>query len=327
MRIVPLSLPTPYPVGPVNAYLLPGPPVTLVDCGPKTQEARAALEQGLARAGTSLARIDRLIITHSHVDHFGLAAVVKAASGAAVLAHAAEAPKLAVDRSFIEPMRAFIVEAGLPPGVADMLLSALRRYRDHLDPVVPTTLIGNGDRISLDDGTLEVLHTPGHAQGHICLWDGEALISGDLLLEEISPNPVIEFAPDGARLRTLPALIRSLRRIEELNPAVAYPGHGGPLADPAARVSEIIRHHDERKRHLASMLSQRSWSVRELVEAWFPGLDPFNLILGLSEVIGHLDLLEDEDLLVSARRDGVVWYSLATPVRGSRALPWGRQRG
>jgi glyoxylase-like metal-dependent hydrolase (beta-lactamase superfamily II) len=209
-------------------------------------------------------------------------------------------------------MRAFIVEAGLPPGVADLLLSALRRYRDHLDAVVPTALIGNGDRIPLDDGTLEVLHTPGHAQGHVCLWDGEALISGDLLLEEISPNPVIEFAPDGVRLRTLPALIRSLRRIEALNPAVAYPGHGGPLVHPAARVSEIIRHHDERKGRLASMLSERSWSVRELVEAWFPELDPLNLILGLSEVIGHLDLLEDEGLLASERRDGVVWYYSAS---------------
>jgi glyoxylase-like metal-dependent hydrolase (beta-lactamase superfamily II) len=314
MRIVPISLPTPYPVGPVNAYLLPGPPVTLVDCGPKTPEAKAGLEEGLARAGTIPAQIERLIITHGHVDHFGLAAAVTAASGAAVLAHEADAPKLAVDRAFIEPMRTFIAQAGFPLDVADMVLASLRRYRGQLDAVVPTTLVRDGDRIPLGDDTLEVLHTPGHAQGHICLWDGEALISGDLLLEEISPNPLVEFARDGTRLRTLPALIRSLVRIEALNPALAYPGHGDPLSHPAARVPELIQHHNERKKRLARNLSERSWSLRELAEAWFPGLDQFNVILGLSEVIGHLDLLEDEGLLAVEPRDGVMHYTLAIPV-------------
>jgi len=320
VRIVPISLPTPYPVGPVNAYLLPGPPVTLVDCGPKTPEAKAALEAGLARAGTSLAQIERLIITHGHVDHFGLASAVTAASGASVYVHEADRPKLLVDRSFLGPMRALITEAGFPGEVADMLGGGLKRYRDHLDPVVPTDLIGDGDRLLLGDGTLEVIHTPGHAQGHVCLWDGEALVSGDLLLEEISPNPLIEFGRDGRRLRTLPALLQSLRRVEALNPTIAYPGHGDPLSHPAARVPELVRHHNERKKRLARMLAEHRWTLREMAEAWFPGLDRLNLFLGLSEVMGHLDLLEDEERLVSERRDGVVYYSLATPPHRAPAL-------
>lgn len=319
-RIIPLSLPTPYPVGPVNAYLLPGPPVTLVDCGPKTPEAKAALEAGLARAGTSLPQIERLIITHGHVDHFGLAAAVTTASGARVFVHEADRPKLLVDRSFLEPMRALITEAGFPVEVEGMVIGGLKRYRDHLDPVEPTDLIGDGDRLPLGDDTLEVIHTPGHAQGHVCLWDGEALISGDLLLEEISPNPLIEFGRDGRRLRTLPALLRSLRRIEALNPTIAYPGHGDPLAHPAVRVPELVRHHEERKEHLARMLAEQRWTLREMAESWFPGLDRFNLFLGVSEVMGHLDLLEDEGRLVSERRDGVVYYSLATPPHSAPAL-------
>jgi glyoxylase-like metal-dependent hydrolase (beta-lactamase superfamily II) len=91
VRIVPIQLPTPYPVGPVNAYLLPGPPVTLVDCGPKSDQTLAALRDGLARADSDLAKIERLIITHGHVDHFGLAATVVAAGGAEVYARSRHA--------------------------------------------------------------------------------------------------------------------------------------------------------------------------------------------------------------------------------------------
>ncbi|MDR7520498.1 MAG: MBL fold metallo-hydrolase [Armatimonadota bacterium] len=310
--IIPLPLPTPYPVGPVMAYLLPGPPVTLVDCGPKTPEAQAALEEGLARAGTGLARIERLIITHGHVDHFGLARTVAAASGARVFAHRADAPKLALDRAFVPAVRRLIDEAGFGPDAADALLDVFRRYRSQVDPIAPTDLLADGDRIRLGSQTLEVLHTPGHAQGHICLWDGEALISGDLLLEEISPNPLAEFSPDGRRLRTLPALLRSLRRVADLDPAVAYPGHGEPILRPAERALDLIRHHEERKDRLARMLASRAWTVRELAADWFPELDQPNLFLGLSEVLGHLDLLDEEGRLTVERSGGVVHYSLAT---------------
>jgi glyoxylase-like metal-dependent hydrolase (beta-lactamase superfamily II) len=311
MRVIPLPLPTPYPVGPVNAYLLPGPPVTLVDCGPKTREALAALEAGLAGAGTRLGQVERLIITHGHVDHFGLAARVAVESGARIMVHAGDRLKLQVDRSFLAPMRRFIGEAGFPGEFSDALINVLRLYRDQLDRVVPTDILADGDRLPLGDGVLQVLHTPGHAQGHICLRAGDALVSGDLLLEETSPNPIVEFGPDGARLRTLPALLGSLRRVQELAPAVAYPGHGDPLREPAARAAELLRHHVERKEDLARLLATRSWTLRELAEAWFPSLQEFNVILGLSEVVGHLDLLEDDGRLAVERRGGIVRYALA----------------
>jgi len=316
VRIIPLELPTPYPVGPVNAYLLPGPPITLVDCGPKTDAARAALEDGLQRAGTSLRAIERLVLTHGHTDHFGLAAAVVAASGAPVYAHEAEVPKFTGDRTFVEPTRALIAEAGFPPEISDALFNVWRGFRGHLDRIMPTHLVADGDRLPLADASLEVLHTPGHAQGHICLWDGQTLIAGDLLLEEISPNPVIEFDRSGRRLHTLPAYLRSLRRIAALAPPVAYPGHGDPITAPAARAVEILRHHDERKEHLARLLAGRDWTLRQLADEWFPGLDLRNLFLGLSEVMGHLDLLEEAGRTVVERRMGVLHYTVTAPHAG-----------
>ncbi|MDQ7839502.1 MAG: MBL fold metallo-hydrolase [bacterium] len=313
MRIIPLVLPTPYPVGPVNAYLLPGPPVTLVDCGPKTPEALAALRDGLEQAGCGLGRIERLIITHGHLDHFGLAATVAAESGAEVCAHRADLPKLGGDRAFVEPMRALMREAGFPSAVAEALLEALRRYRGQFDPITPACLLNDGDLLPLADGALEVLHTPGHAQGHICLRNGGAMISGDLLLEEISPNPLVELDGSGCRIRTLPALLRSLQRIIALEPAITYPGHGDPIPEPAWRARELLLHHEARKDRLAQMLAGRAWTLREIAAAWFPGLSPTNLILGLSEVLGHLDLIEEAGRLAIEQRDGVLHYTLEPP--------------
>ncbi len=311
MRIIPLVLPTPYPVGPVNAYLLPGPPVTLVDCGPKTDEARVALEDGLAAAGVAFGDIRRLIITHAHIDHFGLAATIAAASGAEVCAHPAEVPKMTADRAFIEPVRLLMAEAGFAPAIADTVVDAMRNFRRLLDKITPTRLLDDGDHLDIEGGALEVLHTPGHAQGHICLRWGDALIAGDLLLEEISPNPIIEFDAEGRRLHTLPAYLVSLRRVAALAPTIAYPGHGDPITAPVSRAREILDHHEARKNRLAGMLAGRSWTLRALAESWYPNSDLFNLFLVLSEMIGHLDLLEDEGRVVKTRRDGVVYYEVA----------------
>ena len=310
MRIIPIELPTPYPVGPVNAYLLPGPPVTLVDCGPKTPEAQTALEAGFRDAGFALADVGQLIITHGHIDHFGLAATVAAASGAAVLAHPLEVPKMTVDPAFVEPLRSVIGEAGFPPAVGETIIESFRRFRRQIDPIKPTRLLNDGDRVAVAGGTLEVLHTPGHGQGHICLRSDDVLTSGDLLLEEISPNPVIEFDAQGRRLHMLPAYLRSLRRVAALAPVIAYPGHGAPITNPVARVNEILSHHDARKTRLAEMLAGRSWTLRELAETWYPNLELFNLFLALSEVVGHLDLLEEEGRISIERRAGVLSYRL-----------------
>ena len=87
MRIEKLVVPTPFPVGPINLYLIVDDPVTLVDTGPKTDESRDALEAELARLGFKLADIERVILTHTHEDHCGQAAMIQRASGARVFVH------------------------------------------------------------------------------------------------------------------------------------------------------------------------------------------------------------------------------------------------
>src|SRR5436309_812501 len=83
MMMSPEALPIPLPhVGSVNAWLLRGSPLTLIDTGPRSDEALDALERGLKRRGLRVEDLELVIGTHHHHDHVGLAATIKRRSGA-----------------------------------------------------------------------------------------------------------------------------------------------------------------------------------------------------------------------------------------------------
>ena len=77
MNIVQLSIPTPFYVGDVNVYLIKEDPITLIDIGPKTREAAASLRAQLSANGLQFSDIRRIVLTHAHEDHCGLAKQVR----------------------------------------------------------------------------------------------------------------------------------------------------------------------------------------------------------------------------------------------------------
>ncbi|MGX6447414.1 MBL fold metallo-hydrolase, partial [Patulibacter sp. S7RM1-6] len=122
LGVHPVPLPTPFPVGPVTAWLLLGDPLTLVDAGPASAAALVALEDGLAGHGVRIEDLERLVLTHEHADHVGLASIVADRSGAEVVAVDALAPRLADPRA-VEPREtaflvAVLVRHGVPRDLA-----------------------------------------------------------------------------------------------------------------------------------------------------------------------------------------------------------------
>ncbi len=302
MQLHRIELPTPFPVGPVNAYLLGGDPLTLVDAGPKTPEARSALEASLAAAGYRVEQIRRIILTHAHTDHFGMAEALRQASGAEVFAHDGDRAKLAGKRWVATQLKRFFVQAGLPPPFLKAFAEAARAYRQYFDPLGSFSRVQDGDMVAINGSGFRVLHCPGHSLGHICLYHEDGiLVAGDLLLSEVSPNPVVEFTPRGQRIPTLPQYLQSLRRILLLNCDLAYPGHGNPIATPNARIRELIAHHETRKEEIRGRLGHKPKTLLAICQEIYQNLDHFNTMLALSEVIGHLDLLADEQRVKISR--------------------------
>ncbi len=314
-----LSIPTPFPVGPVNVYLAEGHPLTLIDVGPCTAPARQALEEGLAGYGHRVADVQRLIITHAHADHYGLAAEVARASGAEVLTHAANLPWLAADGD--ADRLAFYGEvmgwAGVPP---DSLVDFARKHRGtsrYAEPVGVDRTLADGDVLWLGGEDWQVLHTPGHAGGLICLYQPQRrlLLSSDHLIRDISSNPVLEppAAGETGRPRRLVEYLAQLRRVAGLEVELVLPGHGPPIADHRALIDERLAFHKARARQILEVVGSAAPTAHEIVAVLFPNPDPINTFLAISEVVGHLQWLEVEGRVTHTEEHGVARWESLTP--------------
>ena len=90
-----LSIPTPFMVGRVNCYLIDDDPLTLVDCGPNSGKALDELERALRGHGRRIEDLERIVVTHQHIDHVGLLSILARRSGAEVCGLDLLAPFLA----------------------------------------------------------------------------------------------------------------------------------------------------------------------------------------------------------------------------------------
>jgi glyoxylase-like metal-dependent hydrolase (beta-lactamase superfamily II) len=306
-----LTLPTPFPVGPVNVYLAEGERLTLVDTGPRYDPARETLRNQLNELGYQVSDLQRIVLTHTHADHCGLAADLVAESGAEVWTHEENVEQLAGDgdaqrMTFYAQLLRW---SGVPLPVMMKLAKVQRGLREFAKPVTPDHLLADGDAFEMGDEMWQVLHTPGHTGGLICLYQPERrlLISSDHLLRDISSNAMVDPAPPGSaeRPRRLVQYLAQLRRVAQLDLKLTLPGHGPPITDHRALIQERLAFHEERADRIREALDDRTLNAYQLTRILFPELDAVNTFLAVSEVIGHLQWLEARGQVNHAERGGV----------------------
>jgi glyoxylase-like metal-dependent hydrolase (beta-lactamase superfamily II) len=166
----------------------------LVDAGWNTDEAYAALEAGLQKAGYEIGDVRGVLVTHIHPDHYGLAGRVREASGAWIALHPADA-RLIHDRytdptELLERVGTGLKRAGAPPEEIATLKAAAMPVRPFVDAVLPDVLLEDGQRPEVPGWELSAIWTPGHSPGHLCFWEpaNEVLLSGDHVLPRITPS-------------------------------------------------------------------------------------------------------------------------------------------
>ncbi len=310
----PFSVPTPFPVGPVNLYLAEGDPLTLIDTGPRYGPTREALHRRLDEIGYPAADLGRILLTHAHADHCGLAAELADVSSAEIWTHEENVHRLSSDAAArrIAFYARIMRRSGVPLNTMLKLASMQRGLRQYSEPVTPEHTPADGDVIDLGGEPWHVLHTPGHTGGLICLHHAERhlLISSDHLLRDVSSNPIVDPPASGAheRPRRLVEYLGQLHRVAQLDLALVLPGHGPPITDHRALIQKRLDFHKKRARRILEALDGEPHTSHQIAKTLFPELDPINTFLAISEVIGHLEWLETRGDVTCTERGGVAHW-------------------
>ncbi|HUF04833.1 MAG TPA: MBL fold metallo-hydrolase [Aridibacter sp.] len=316
MKIVSLSIPTPFYVGDVNVYLVKEDPLTLIDVGPKTTEAAEALRSGLRDEGVDFADIRRILLTHAHEDHCGLAKSVRdEAKNAEILVHEWETGHL-FGRLARDSHRSHMESAGVSGKVFEEMRSVYEEISLLTDSLEDAeySVLSDGLELEFETGVLKVLHTPGHTPGS-CSFVREAdrtLICGDCVLKRITPNPVVSPDPldPALRFRSLSEYLVSLARIRSFSPTIVYGGHGEPIWDFEEIFHRYVRAIDERQKKVIGYVTASGVTAWDVARRLFPeaiGKD-VHRFLAVSEAIAHLDYAVSEGKIGMEIGDGVEFY-------------------
>ena len=325
-----LPIPTPFAVGRVNVYLVQDDPLTLVDAGPNSATSLTTLEHALAEHGRKVEDLERIVVTHQHIDHIGLVQILADRSGAEVVALEMLAPWLAsygegmeADDAFSE---AIMARNGIPEDVRYALRSVSHAFRAWGAAATVTRTVREGDTIDFADRSWTVYHRPGHSPTDTVFHDAERaeLIAGDHLIKHISSNPLISRPPEGSaahaaegdasaadRPQALVIYMRSLEQTMAMELTRVLPGHGEEIHNHRQLIEERFRLHERRARKLLGLIADRPRTAYELAQAMWGNVAVTQAYLTLSEVLGHVDLLRNDGHVVEREDAGVVRFEVA----------------
>jgi glyoxylase-like metal-dependent hydrolase (beta-lactamase superfamily II) len=313
--VVRISLPTPFPVGPVNVFLIKSDPLILIDAGVKSEEAWRKLVRTLAEHSLAPRDIRLILLTHGHLDHVGLVPRLIGESGAKTYAHPDVVDQYANYDHELEAGQRFyhdvLLEFGAPAGAVDEVMQFRSVFNELGGTFAVDHALADGETVA----GFEARYVPGHSASDTLFHsaDRRAAFTGDHVLKGISPNPLLRRASrnSNARACSLVEYQRSLRFTRSLDIDTCYPGHGSPFAEHGAVIDGLLERHERRTREVGHLLAEKPMTPYEIVTRIFPKITSHSLHFALSVAIGHLDVLEDRSEVRMENVNGVVVYRLA----------------
>ncbi|MCI0778297.1 MAG: MBL fold metallo-hydrolase [Chloroflexi bacterium] len=319
-----LKVPIPNnPIGYVLPYLIPGDDgYTLVDSGWNTPEAFAALEAELKEVSVSFDQIKRLLITHVHPDHYGLAGKIKEVCGAEVIVHQRERDfirsRYRQPGQLLERMANWLIENGVPEDEMPDMQQSSMPARAFVVPVDPDTVLWGGETLDFGVYRFEVFWTPGHSPGHICFYERaqRVLLTGDHVLPTVTPNVSLHPQQQG---NPLGDYLASLERLMPLEVEEVLPAHEYSFPDLQGRLREIADHHDTRLDEMLAIVGDDGATAYDVASAiiWTTGtFDSFShwtRRAAISETLAHLEYMVYQGRLHQTKEDGIIRYERADP--------------
>lgn len=294
---------------PANSYLLREPGgAALIDAGCGTAGCYDKLKSFLLKSGVAPADVHTLVLSHAHPDHMGAVPFLLEESSPRIYIHSLE--------------EALARENGMLNETFDMGL-ILEHYSDRLAGIEPvgileyfeavecpmgaaaaTDLVGEGNVLEICGRSFEVIHTPGHAPGHISLYDRG---DGTLLSGDIVGAVVAWYCPSGGGAR---GYLESLDKLEALGGRRILPSHGDEIADVDGAIRETREFILGRERALEELLARGPASLLALTDALFPN-EGTRMFPGLQVTLSHLQKLEEDGRVECSGEGAATMYRLA----------------
>jgi glyoxylase-like metal-dependent hydrolase (beta-lactamase superfamily II) len=314
-----LKVPIPNnPLGYVLPYLLEDEHgYVMFDSGWNAPEAYGALMSQLMALGVSLKELKKVVYTHVHPDHYGLAGRLKGDCDAEMVLGAPE-------RGFIESryghpgqlldrMANFLRQNGVPAGREPELSQASMNVRQFVSVAQPDSVLEGGETLRIGRYEFEVIWTPGHSPGHMCFFDRRkrVILTGDHVLPTISPN--VSFHPEQS-LNPLGQYLGSLAKIRDLEVDDVLPAHEYEFKDLRGRVEALEQHHQERLEEMLHGIGERACTAYEVagfttwVTGKFENFTPWMQRAAIGETLAHLEYAVSVDIMRREEDDGVNRY-------------------
>ncbi|WP_413300445.1 MBL fold metallo-hydrolase [Bacillus sp. 1P10SD] len=309
-KIVPLELQTHFAEGTVNAFLVIGDTVTLVDTGNPGRESYQQLKKLLHNHSIQLTDIDHIVLTHIHIDHAGAIPYLQEEVDIPIFVHEQAAVSINSDLQEYERVQQFFDQFVTSCGADPEKHIIKRPFHEEIWRNV--TFLKEGDQVPLGGRKFEVVHVPGHSQCDMLLWSRETgeTFAGDHLLKAFSVNAFIEPPNTGELSRPRPLLQYrdSMEKVSRLPLGTVYPGHGEVFTDHVSLIKTRLSEQEKRCEQILSILDSGGKSIFEICSVMYPRLNGRTVFLGLSQIQGHLDLLEQRQQVSYEKQGSIVVY-------------------
>lgn len=299
-----LKLPIPYDLGEVNSYLIKGEKgFTIIDTGDDTEETKQIWLKVFAEY-----QIEKVVITHCHYDHIGLAGWIQKQFGVPIWMSAETYAELKrvrtffVDGIYVSPVPSLFKVYGGPEIVQDAGYYLYEKYQFE-----PDRIFSEEEYINIGNIPYKAIWTPGHSPDHFCFHDKDRgiLFVGDHILNSINPIVLIQQAGENP----LRDYMHAIRKIEKSSVRYMLTGHKEMIENPSRRIQDLKNHYRKRWMQIYEQVDSKGKSAFDISRQIY-GQDPAHTrtLSGFMQTITNLEYLQSVGSVRKEERDGIFYF-------------------